>query len=226
MCASRPSVCTACASLNDEPHASNRLRAVLASVSRDIETRFRDAGCDPELVLACQAGDRKACSEFFQAYRRDITRILARLIGNAADLDDAVQDTFIEIFRSIRSFRGESRLTTWLYRVATNVALQKLRHRKRSHEDVWAMPPEEATHLTPERDAAAHEAARRVTRLLDRLSPKKRIVFVLHEIEGLDAPEIAKIVSSNSLTVRTRLHYARKEFYRLAMIDRLLEAKP
>lgn len=190
----------------------------------DLESRFAAAGCDPALVLACRAGDRNARGEFFRVYRGDVARVTGRILGNPADAEDAVQDAFVEIFRSLPSFRGDSRLTTWLYRIATNVALQKLRRRRRSREDV-AAAPDEPTHHTPEREAAAREAARHVHRLLDQLSDKKRIVFVLHEIEGMDAPEIARVVGSNALTVRTRLHYARKEFYRLAQQDRLLDRK-
>lgn len=187
-------------------------------------TGFKDAGCDPNLLAACQAGERDARGELYRIYRRDVARAVARILGgDSPDLEDAVQDTFIEVFRAIPKFRGDSLLTTWIYRVAMNVALQRLRKRRRSRE-APTPPPEVATHHTPEREAAAREKTRLVERLVGKLSPKKRAVFVLHEIAGLDAPEIAKIVGSPALTVRTRLHYARKEFYKLVMEERLLDA--
>jgi RNA polymerase sigma-70 factor (ECF subfamily) len=73
--------------------------------------------------------------------------------------------------------------------------------------------PESTGDNTPERDLDAHRRLLAVYHILDRLSPKKRVVFILHEIEGREPKEIAEIVGAPVLTVRTRLHYARKEFY-------------
>jgi RNA polymerase sigma-70 factor (ECF subfamily) len=174
---------------------------------------------DPGLLAACRSGNRAAQAQFFRLYCREVTRNLARILGDTQDLEDAVQDAFIAIFRSIRSFRGQSRLSTWMYRVCANVALQRLRRRKRSRLTAVAEPPDWASDRNPEVEAATREGIRHVYRLLERLSPKRRLVLVLHEIEGLGALEIAHIVGSNPLTVRTRLHYARKEFYRLAADD-------
>src|SRR5437879_5843121 len=81
----------------------------------------------PELVGRCQKGEREALGEFYRAYRSEVTRNLQRVLGpGRGDLEDVLQDVFIEAFRSIGRFRGDARVSTWLYRVCINVALQRL----------------------------------------------------------------------------------------------------
>ncbi len=173
-----------------------------------------------ELVRRCQAGEREAFGEFYRRYRADVTRNLFRVLGpGRGDLEDVLQDVFIEVFRSIARFRGEAQLSTWLYRVCVNVALQRLRKVRRLAEVPDENLPDPALHQTPERTLSERRRVAAVYRLLDGLSPKKRVVFVLHEIEGREPKEIAAIVGAPVLTVRTRLHYARKEFFAAAARD-------
>ncbi len=173
-----------------------------------------------ELVARCQAGERAAQDELYRGHRRLVAGNLYRVLGSPSELEDLVQEVFVIAFRGIARFRGESRLTTWLYRIAVNVALQRLRTRGRRRE---MLPLDEqdggSTDDTPEAELLRRHQIAAVYRLLDKLSPKKRVVLVLHEIEGLDVAEIAGIVGSPQVTVRTRLHYARKEFYRMAAAD-------
>lgn len=124
-----------------------------------------------------------------------------------------MQDVFIEVFRSIGNFRGEAKITTWLYRVCCNVALQKLRRARRRPEGYLAERDELPHHETPLRALERKDASRQLYRVLDTIAPKKRIVLILHEIFGMSSKEVAAIVGANPLTVRTRLHYARKEFF-------------
>jgi RNA polymerase sigma-70 factor (ECF subfamily) len=174
----------------------------------------------PDLVARCQKGDKDALGEFYRLYRAEVARNLHRMLGpGRGDLEDVLQEVFIEVFRSIPRFRGDARVTTWLYRVCVNVALQRLRKRKRRAEVSSDGVAERATDETPERDLDTRRRLDAVYRLLDELSPKKRVVFILHEIEGREPKEIAGIVGAPVLTVRTRLHYARKEFYARAAVD-------
>jgi RNA polymerase sigma-70 factor, ECF subfamily len=178
----------------------------------------------PELVGRCQRGEREALGEFYRRYRMDVTRNLTRVLGpGRGDLEDVLQDVFIEAFRSIGRFRGDSKLSTWLYRVCINVALQRLRKRKRLAEVPSDEVAESVSEETPERGLDNRRRIDAVYRILDHLSPKKRVVFVLHEIEGREPKEIAGIVGAPVLTVRTRLHYARKEFYARAAAEPKLD---
>jgi RNA polymerase sigma-70 factor (ECF subfamily) len=168
----------------------------------------------PQLLQRCQVGEREALGEFYRLYRPEVVRNLYRVLGpGRGDLEDVLQDVFIEAFRSIARFRGDAKLSTWLYRVCVNVALQRLRKRKRLAEVSDDSTPDLTGDDTPERSLDAHRRLKAVYNILDRLSPKKRVVFILHEIEGREPKEIADIVGAPVLTVRTRLHYARKEFY-------------
>ena len=144
---------------------------------------------------------------------------LFRVLGDRSDLDDLVQEVFVIAFRGMDRFRGDAKLSTWLYRICVNVALGRLRQRTRKPPplptpDPLADRPTDPNE-SPERLLLRREDVQRVYRALDQLAPKKRVVLVLHEIEGLEIKEIAEIVQAPVVTVRTRLHYARKDFYRL-----------
>ena len=178
-----------------------------------------------ELIVLCQQGERSAQADFYRKYRNEVARTVHKVIGPDADLEDVVQDVFVEVFRSIDKFKGEARITTWLYRVCVNVALQKVRRQQRRPEG-HALPEEDLPHHeTPLRELERQESSRVVYAILDDMAPKKRTVFILHEIIGFDAGEIGKIVGANVLTVRTRLHYARKEFYAAALRTDLFAAE-
>ena len=168
----------------------------------------------PDLVARCQKGEKEALGELYRLYRAEVARNLHRMLGpGRGDSEDVLQEVFIEVFRSIGRFRGDAKITTWLYRVCVNVALQRLRKRKRRAEVSSDDMGERSTDETPERELDNRRRLDAVYCILDELSPKKRVVFILHEIEGREPKEIAGIVGAPVLTVRTRLHYARKEFY-------------
>jgi RNA polymerase sigma-70 factor (ECF subfamily) len=178
------------------------------------------------LVERCKRGERDALARFYRAYRADVARNLFRVLGPSRDdLEDVVQEVFIEVFRAIPRFRGEAKISTWLYRVCVNVALQRLRKRRRQAEVTSADGPDLRDEQTPQRALEAQERLRAVYEILDELSPKKRVVFVLSEIEGREPKEIAGIVGAPVLTVRTRLHYARKEFYARASRETRLDGE-
>lgn len=155
---------------------------------------------------------------FETLYREQRGRLLAvvrSVIGESDELEDVLQLVFIEIHRCLPRFEGRSRLSTWLYRIAVNVALQHLRKRRRKR---WLV-------LGPTGDEVKHEAApvddhlraedrallREVMRSLDVLTEKKRVVWQLHELQGLEPQEIGEILEIPTNTVRSRLLAARNE---------------
>jgi RNA polymerase sigma-70 factor, ECF subfamily len=173
---------------------------------------------DPaSLVERCQRGDAEAFRELFRAHRQDVARLAQRMLGRSTELEDIVQEVFLQVHRSIRDFRHGARFSTWLYRVTVNVVLMHRRAAK--SRPVFSEAPEHAVAVDPKPRADQQvERERQVAafhRLLGRLSDKKRTVFVLHELEGLPPGEIAKIVEAPVLTVRTRLFYARRELLAL-----------
>lgn len=165
------------------------------------------------LVQRCQAGDSEAFRELFRAHRADVTRLVHRLLGGSVDVEDVVQEVFLQVYRSLKDFRFGSRFSTWLYRVTVNVVLMQRRSARSRPTFVDApealMARDEG--LLPDEQTARARRVAALLRLLDRLSDKKRIVYVLHELEGFSPAEIATIVGAPVLTVRTRLFYARRE---------------
>jgi RNA polymerase sigma-70 factor (ECF subfamily) len=168
---------------------------------------------EAELVARCQAGDAGAFGEIFRLYRADVTRLLHRMVGRRSDLEDLLQEVFVQVHRSIKSFRAEARLSTWIYRVAVNVALMHRRAAK-SRPLIVAEPQEPLLldeSAPPDEQLSRQRRIEALYRLLDRVSDKKRAVYVLHELEGMSPNEISKVVGAPVLTVRTRLFYARRE---------------
>ncbi len=186
-------------------------------IVRDRETARR---MDPSsaLIDRAQSGDASAFREIFKTHRQDVARVVYRMLGPSADVEDVVQEVFLHVYRSLASFRGESRFSTWLYRLAVNVTrmhLRKGRSRPRFADvDLPDVASEDdARKDDPEAVVEQRERVRVLYRLLDGLGEKKREVIVLHDFEGMPAKEIAELVGAPVLTVRTRLFYARKELY-------------
>ena len=181
------------------------------------------------LVERCQAGDQAAYRELFRKYHGWVQGTVYHMLNNPSDLDDVVQTVFLEVFRSIHRFEGRSRFSTWLTRLAINVALghrRKLRFWQKVEtavEDEARTDAVEALRPPAADDLLAQKRTKgAVHRLVQRLGDKKRTVFVLSEIQGLDAPEIAEMLGIPSATVRTRLFHARRDFEKLAREDGVL----
>lgn len=188
--------------------AGSRAKAVGGPTERKVSEPKLD-----DVVIRAQAGDAAAFSELFRQHRSVVTGIAYRMLGPNADLEDVVQDVFLQVHRSLPAFRGQAKFTTWLHRVTVNVVLMT-RRRARSrpqytHEEAARHEPTEDP--SPDQDVARRRRVEAFRALLDKLSDKKRTVFILHELEGMPPSEIAEVVECPVLTVRTRLFYARKE---------------
>jgi RNA polymerase sigma-70 factor (ECF subfamily) len=192
---------------------------------------------DEELVERARTGDRAAFRALFTAHRTQVVRVVQRLVP-ANDVEDVSQEVFLHVHRSLGSFRGESRFTTWLYRLSLNVARMHVR-RQQSRPKLSLAGNDEAGRLervepeTPAIQAERNERLAALSRLLAALSEKKREALVLHDFEGLAAEEIARVVEAPVMTVRTRVFYARKELYAalaaepsLSNVARALGLKP
>jgi RNA polymerase sigma-70 factor (ECF subfamily) len=166
-----------------------------------------------ELVGKARSGDRTAFRQLFERHRADVARLVYRMVGPRADLEDLVQEVFVQVHRSLRDFRGESRFSTWLHRVTVNVVLMQ-RRAERSRPaltDELPITLEDASSVHPDDEAERRARIAAFFELLAKITEKKRVVFVLHDLEGKSPAEIADIVGAPVLTVRTRLFYARRE---------------
>ena len=156
-------------------------------------------------------------------YQDRVYRLARRLTGNAADAEEAVQDTFLRVFRRLSSFRAEARFSTWLYRVAANSALMVYRGRKRRRaeplDDYLPRFDRAGRHQRAAgglaRAARADELidrgrlAAQALRALQRLPPLYRTPFVLRDLEELPTAEVAEVLGLTTATVRQRVHRAR-----------------
>ena len=169
---------------------------------------------------ATDAHERQHSLSDFRRFYLDhagfVRRVVARLWGPSGDIDDAVQEVFLVALRKRTSFAGRAAPTTWLYAIAQRVVMAA-RRRARVRRFFGLHPAEShATPETPQQIFEHRESSEHLYRLLDRLSDKKRTVFVLFELEGLPGEEIAHIVGCPLKTVWTRLHHARRELKMLA----------
>jgi len=181
-----------------------------------------------ELIERVRAGDTAAFRDLFRAHRADVARLAHRLLGSDSELDDIVQDVFLQVHRSIREFRGQARFSTWLYRVTVNVVLMS----RRAARSRPALVESADFHVAnrgderalPDERLSQRQRVEAFRRLLDRLTEKKRTVYILHELQGIAPAEIAEIVSAPVLTIRTRLFYARRELQKMLRDEPALAA--
>lgn len=179
------------------------------------------AQLEQQLIDGCVQGDASALRALYENHKIPVYRVTARMLDNEADREDVVQEIFLQIFRSVHKFKAHSTLKTWIHRIALNVIFQHLRKKKhRIALQFTDTPPEDKMMFdnappSPEESAMSHEKRAVVQQALSTLAPKKRAVLILHDFEGIKAKEIAKIVGTSVMTVRTRLFYARDTFYQL-----------
>lgn len=173
------------------------------------------------LIADLCEGDETALAPLVEKYKRMVYRLAMQITKNHADADDVMQETFIKVYRSIRTFRKDAAFETWLYRIAVNEALNFVKRRERQRASTLETVSEaeyEATlryraQITNDPHAHAEKAELRhyVTEAVNSLSLKHRTVVILHEFEGLTHAKIASILNCSEGTVRSRLHYARKK---------------
>jgi RNA polymerase sigma-70 factor, ECF subfamily len=173
---------------------------------------------DAALMAAARLGDGAAFARLFRRHADAVRTRITRLVGPVAERDDLVQKVFISLHRALPGYRSEAKLSTYLHRIAVNAAYDHLRgrHRVAKSED----PLDAAAlveHLGPalEDQVAAREELARLLALLDQLSPKKRIAFVLVAVEGCSLAEAAELIGDREGAVKQRALYARRELLAL-----------
>ncbi|MCG8469091.1 MAG: sigma-70 family RNA polymerase sigma factor [Gemmatimonadetes bacterium] len=164
-----------------------------------------------ELITQAKAGDRVAMGQLYELHARRVYTVVRRLVGDDHLAEDLSQEAWVRAFEKIHLFRGESAFGTWLYRLATNVALNRLRRSsKRSTVEAGADLPR----VSRAQDDVV--VTRRVlTRALDQLPPGYRNVLVLHDVEGWTHEEIARSLNCSPGTSKSQLHKARARMRQL-----------
>jgi RNA polymerase sigma-70 factor (ECF subfamily) len=175
------------------------------------------APADVALVDRCRDGDAQAWRLLYDAHFDFVWRTARRLGTPEADAEDVAQEAFTVAFHQLRSFHY-GRFTTWLYRIVANVVSSRLRRRKVRDFFAGFLGASDDTHApSAEARVEARRTLAQVEQLLRQLTREKREVFALFEIEGLTHEQISELIGVKVETVRTRLHYARKDFDQLCL---------
>jgi RNA polymerase sigma-70 factor, ECF subfamily len=177
---------------------------------------------DQELVARAQGKDYAAFEQLLDRYEDKIFRLAYRFVRNESEAKEVLQDTFLTIWRKLDTFKGDSQFSSWLYRVAANTALMRLRSQRRhpevSTEDLpigyldnyGQLPPAiENWAKRPDEELASDELRRHIQASVDALPEIYRTVFLIRDVEGLSTEETADVLQISVPTVKTRLHRAR-----------------
>lgn len=170
------------------------------------------------LLRRCRTNDPEACNELFTRYNRKIFNTAYRILGEESSAEDALQETLLNVYRGIHSFRGDSKVSTWISRITINVCLGILRKGKNKQcielEDECAgeLPAEPTPFTDPLAYASLEEQRSLVQETFSRMSEKQGLVVRLHDMEGYTIQEIAEIIDCPAGTVKSRLFYGRQEF--------------
>jgi RNA polymerase sigma-70 factor, ECF subfamily len=180
-------------------------------------------GQDLALAQRAAEGDRAAQRELFHSLKNAVHHTLYRILGANRDIEDLIQDAFLEIFRALPSFRGDSSLGRWAQTIATRTAYLSIERRKPAAVDLDVVE-DEIVDRDPDahRIAQARQAARRLYAALDKIDAKQRIAFALAVIDGLSLAEVAVLTESSLVAVKTRVWRARRDLMRRAHKDPVL----
>jgi RNA polymerase sigma-70 factor (ECF subfamily) len=174
---------------------------------------------EQRLLQRIKEGDKSACAECIDLHSPGVYRLALRMVSSPEEAEDIVQETFLNAFRTIDAFEGRSRLGTWLYRIAYNAALMRLRKKQPLYVSIDPPALEEEEMVTPiqlfdwcclpEDDFQTSEARTELERAIAELPETLRAVFVLRELEGLSTEETAQVLNVSLSNVKVRLHRAR-----------------
>jgi RNA polymerase sigma-70 factor (ECF subfamily) len=197
----------------------------------DPEQRQAGDSVEADLIERAKHGDAQAFQSLYDKHKRRVYSLCLRMTSNTAEAEDLTQEAFLQLYRKIGTFRGESAFSTWLHRLSVNVVLMHLRKKSLpvvSLEET-TQPGEEDT---PKKDFGAEDLALagsidrlQLQKAVDDLPPGYRTIFVLHDVEGYEHNEIATIVGCSIGNSKSQLHKARMKLRDLLRMNRAEKAE-
>ncbi|MGO9641887.1 MAG: RNA polymerase sigma factor [Candidatus Acidiferrales bacterium] len=181
-------------------------------------TRRSETGelSEADAIRLAQQGDPEAFERIYQLHNRRVYALCLRMVGNTAEAEDLAQEAFLQLFRKIGTFRGESAFSTWLHRLSVNVVLMKLRKKSLPETSLEEQTEPDEETGGPRKDVGGPDllltgSVDRVNlqRAIEQLPPGYKSVFVLHDIQGYEHNEIAQIMSCSIGNSKSQLHKAR-----------------
>src|SRR6266404_6722048 len=171
---------------------------------------------ETEIVQLAQQGDAAAFEHLYKQHSRHVYALCLRMVGNASEAEDLTQDAFLQLFRKIGGFRGESAFSTWLHRLAVNVVLMKLRKKTLPETSLEETTDPDDESSGPRREIGAPDLLLtgsidrvHLERAIEQLPPGYKQVFVLHDIQGFEHNEIAGLMGCSIGNSKSQLHKAR-----------------
>jgi RNA polymerase sigma-70 factor (ECF subfamily) len=178
----------------------------------------------PNLVARAQAGDGEAFATLFEQHKKRVYSLCLLMTGDVADAEDLTQDAFIQVFRKLGTFRGDSAFSTWLYRVAVNTVLMSLRKRKPKQISLdepvcidHSFVPRDFGRNDPELSGTVDRIA--LIRAIKELPEGYRKIFLLHEVDGYQHHEIAAMLRCSVGNSKSQLHKAKLKIRELLMLE-------
>ena len=178
----------------------------------------------PAALDACRRGDRRALDDVLTRHTPDLERLIVRMVGPRADVDDILQTALMAVVSAFQRYRGEASLRTWMTRITVNVVrdyLRQPRHRRVVLQLV-AGENEAEDRDGPDLQAGNRRQLERVYDHLATIAPKKRLAFVLHVFEGFPIDEVAALTDSSQAATKSRIFWARRALLGKARKDPLL----
>ena len=186
---------------------------------------------EAQAIERAKQGDAEAFQVLYDMHKRRVYSLCLRMTANTAEAEDLAQEAFLQLYRKIATFRGESAFSTWLHRLSVNVVLMHLRKKGLpvvSLEETTQGGTEEDT---PKKDFGAEDVALagsidrlQLQRAVESLPPGYRTIFVLHDVEGYEHNEIATIVGCSIGNSKSQLHKARMKLRDLLKMNRAVKA--
>jgi len=171
---------------------------------------------EAEAIRLAQQGDAGAFEHIYRLHSRRVYAVCLRMVGNTAEAEDLTQDAFLQLYRKIGTFRGESAFSTWLHRLAVNVVLMKLRKKTLPATSLEESTDPEDESSGPRREIGAPDLLLtgsidrvHLQRAIEQLPPGYRQVFVLHDVQGFEHNEIAGLMECSIGNSKSQLHKAR-----------------
>jgi len=185
---------------------------------------------ESEAIERAKQGDADAFEALYDLHKRRVYSLCLRMTANAAEAEDLTQEAFLQLFRKIGTFRGESAFSTWLHRMAVNVVLMRLR--KKNLPVVPLDDPLETEEESskkepgaPDQKLAGSVDRMQIQRAVDALPPGYRTIFVLHDVQGYEHNEIADLVGCSIGNSKSQLHKARMKLRDLLKTSRAAKAE-
>jgi RNA polymerase sigma-70 factor (ECF subfamily) len=176
------------------------------------------SGYSSEFIKKLQVGDKTAFSELVKEYRSNVLNLCYRFLLNRADAEDLAQEVFIEVYQSIRNFREDAQLSTWLYRIAVTKSLDELRRQKSKKRLTTFGAVLGLDHLlqtlvgsdNPQKKLEEKEGHKALLQALDTLPENQRVALTLSKLEGLSNPEIAEIMGTTVTAIESLIYRGKK----------------